>query len=56
VLTLHDPIKSAQAMLKFMPAMPVTVSKAPIVYVIGKVTKPGGYVLDADSNSETSGR
>ena len=29
-------------------------SKAPIVYVIGEVNKPGGYVLDDDSNSETS--
>ena len=33
-----------------MPGDAITVSKAPIVYVMGEVNKPGGYVLDDDSN------
>ena len=55
VITLsNDPTKSAQANVEIMPGDAITVSKAPIVYVIGEVNKPGGYVLDDDSNSETS--
>ena len=50
VVTLsNDPIKSAQANVEIMPGDAITVSKAPIVYVMGNVNKPGGYVLD-DSN------
>ena len=55
VITLsNDPIKSAQANVEVMPGDAITVSKAPIVYVMGEVTKPGGYVLDDDSNVEGS--
>ena len=55
VITLsNDPIKSAQANVEIMPGDAITVSKAPIVYVMGEVTKPGGYVLDDDSNVEGS--
>jgi len=55
VITLsNDPIKSAQANVEIMPGDAITVSKAPIVYVMGEVTKPGGYVLDDDSNVESS--
>jgi polysaccharide export outer membrane protein len=51
----NDPLKSAQANVKIMPGDAITVSKAPIVYVMGEVTKPGGYVLSGDSNVENSG-
>ena len=55
VITLsNDPIKSARANVEIMPGDAITVSKAPIVYVMGEVTKPGGYVLDDDSNVESS--
>ena len=40
-----DPAKSAQANVEVLPGDTIFVSKAPIVYVIGEVTKPGGYVL-----------
>jgi polysaccharide export outer membrane protein len=55
VVTLsNDPIRSAQANVEIMPGDAITVSKAPIVYVIGNVNKPGGYVLDNDSNVKDS--
>src|SRR3984893_9834574 len=55
VITLsNDPIKSAQANVEIMPGDAITVARAPIVYVLGEVTKPGGYVLDDDSNVESS--
>ena len=55
VVTLsNDPVKSAQANVEIMPGDAITVSKAPIVYVMGEVNKPGGYVLDDGSNSENS--
>ncbi|MGA9449509.1 MAG: hypothetical protein WBV26_23935, partial [Candidatus Sulfotelmatobacter sp.] len=40
----------AQANVEIMPGDAITVSKAPIVYALGEVSKPGGYVLDNDSN------
>lgn len=46
----NDPVKSAQANVEIMPGDVISVSKAPIVYVMGEVTKPGGYVLTDDSN------
>jgi polysaccharide biosynthesis/export protein len=55
VITLsNEPIKSAQANVEIMPGDAITVSRAPIVYVMGEVTKPGGYVLVDDSNVEGS--
>ena len=45
VLLSSDPVKSAQANVEVLPGDTISVSKAPIVYVIGEVTKPGGYVL-----------
>jgi polysaccharide export outer membrane protein len=45
VLLSSDPVKSAQANVPIQPGDAISVSKAPIVYVIGEVTKPGGYVL-----------
>jgi polysaccharide biosynthesis/export protein len=50
----NDPVKSAQANVEIMPGDAISVSKAPIVYVMGEVNKPGGYVLNDPSNSETS--
>lgn len=52
----NDPIKSAQANIEIMPGDTITVSKAPIVYVMGEVTRPGGYVLPDDSAVEDSPR
>ena len=55
VVTLsNDPIRSGQANVEIMPGDAITVSKAPIVYVMGNVNKPGGYVLDNDSNVKDS--
>ena len=50
----NDPLKSAEANVEIMPGDAIAVSKAPIVYVIGEVNKPGGYVLEDASNNETS--
>ena len=50
----NDPVKSAQANVEIMPGDAISVSKAPIVYVMGEVNKPGGYVLNDTSNSEAS--
>jgi len=50
----NDPIKSAQANVEIMPGDSITVSRAPIVYVMGEVTKPGGYVLADDSTVDGS--
>jgi polysaccharide biosynthesis/export protein len=55
IVTLsNDPVKSAQADVEIMPGDAITVSKAPIVYVLGEVNKPGGYVLASDSNAKDS--
>ena len=55
VVTLsNDPVKSAQANVEIMPGDAISVSKAPIVYVMGEVNKPGGYVLDDASNGGNS--
>jgi len=55
VVTLsNDPVKSAQANVEIMPGDAISVSKAPIVYVMGEVNKPGGYVLDDASNGDNS--
>jgi polysaccharide export outer membrane protein len=55
VVTLsNDPVKSAQANVEIMPGDAISVSKAPIVYVMGEVNKPGGYVLDNASNGDNS--
>lgn len=40
-----DPAKSFQANVQVLPGDVVTVAKAGIVYVIGEVNRPGGYVL-----------
>jgi len=49
IITLsNDPAKFAQANVQIMPGDAVIVSKAPIVYVLGEVNKPGGYVLAID--------
>jgi polysaccharide export outer membrane protein len=51
IVTLsNDPVKSAQANLEILPGDAISVSKAPIVYVLGEVNKPGGYVLADDAN------
>jgi len=56
IVTLsNDPIKSAQANVEIMPGDTITVSKAPIVYVMGNVSKPGGYMLDGDSDTDFKG-
>ena len=52
VLTLSiDPAKAAQANVEVMPGDAITVSKAPIVYVLGEVSRPGEYGLDDDSKN-----
>lgn len=48
----NDPIKSTEANVEIMPGDSITVSKAPIVYVLGEVVKPGGYVWDDGSNAK----
>jgi polysaccharide biosynthesis/export protein len=50
----NDPVKAAQANVEIMPGDAIMVSKAPIVYVLGEVSKPGGYVLHDSSNAERS--
>jgi len=53
IVTLSsDPVKSAQANVEIMPGDAILVSKAPIVYVMGLVNKPGGYVLADESNAK----
>ena len=55
IVTLsNDPVKSAQANVEIMPGDAIMVSKAPIVYVLGEVNKPGGFVLASDSNAKDS--
>jgi len=55
VITLsNDPVKSAQANVEIIPGDSITVSRAPVVYVMGEVTKPGGYVLADDSTIDSS--
>ena len=43
------PTRSAQANVGIMPGDAIIVSKAPVVYVLGEVNKPGGYVLANDA-------
>jgi len=50
----NDPTKSAQANVELMPGDAISVSRAPVVYVLGEIAKPGGYVLDDHSNVEGS--
>jgi polysaccharide biosynthesis/export protein len=40
-----DPAKMAQSNIEILPGDTVVVPAAPIVYVLGEVGKPGGYVL-----------
>jgi polysaccharide biosynthesis/export protein len=55
VITLSsDPIESAKANVELVPGDAITVSRAPIVYVLGEVSKPGGYVLDNYLNVDGS--
>ena len=44
-----DPAKMAQSNVDVQPGDTVMVPAAPIVYVLGEVTKPGGYVLGSSS-------
>ena len=44
-----DPAKMAQSNVEVQPGDTVVVPAAPIVYVLGEVNKPGGYVLGASS-------
>ena len=49
-----DPYKSAQANVEILPGDSIAVSKARLVYVIGEVSRPGGYVLESDQGSSES--
>jgi polysaccharide export outer membrane protein len=42
-----DPAKMAQSNVEVLPGDTVVVPAAPIVYVLGEVNKPGGYVLNS---------
>jgi polysaccharide biosynthesis/export protein len=42
-----DPAKMAQSNVEVQPGDTVVVPAAPIVYVLGEVNKPGGYVLNS---------
>jgi polysaccharide export outer membrane protein len=43
----RDPAKMAKNNVEILPGDTVVVPAAPIVYVLGEVTKPGGYVLNS---------
>lgn len=46
----NDPVQSMAANALIMPGDTVIVSKAGIIYVIGEVTKPGGFIMDNDGS------
>jgi polysaccharide export outer membrane protein len=48
-----DPAQMAQNNVDVQPGDTVVVPAAPIVYVLGEVAKPGGYVLGSGSNGVT---
>jgi polysaccharide export outer membrane protein len=43
----RDPVKMAQSNVEVSPGDTVVIPAAPIVYVLGEVNKPGGYVLNS---------
>ena len=43
----RDPVKMAQSNIEIRPGDTVVVPAAPIVYVLGEVNKPGGYILNS---------
>jgi polysaccharide export outer membrane protein len=43
----RDPAERAKSNMEILPGDTVVISAAPIVYVLGEVTKPGGYVLNS---------
>ena len=47
----NDPIKSVQSNVTLQPGDTVMVAKAGIVYVLGEVNRPGGYVLEDNVSS-----
>jgi len=50
VVTLtNDPVKSVQNNVGLQPGDSVVVSKAGIVYVLGEVVRPGGFVIENNS-------
>jgi polysaccharide biosynthesis/export protein len=48
-----DPLQSSNA--EVVPGDTVTVSKAGIVYVLGEVTRPGGFVLQSSDENRSEG-
>jgi polysaccharide export outer membrane protein len=46
-----DPAKMAQSNVEVQPGDTVVVPAAPIVYVLGEVNKPGGYVLGSGAGA-----
>jgi polysaccharide export outer membrane protein len=44
----NDPSKALASNAQIMPGDTIIVSRAGIIYVIGEVTKPGGFVMDND--------
>lgn len=48
-----DPVKSARTNIEVQPGDTIVVSRAGIVYVVGEVSRPGGFVLDTNQESLT---
>jgi polysaccharide biosynthesis/export protein len=46
VILSDDPAKSAQSNVEVMPGDTIVVAKAGIVYVVGDVVRPGGFVME----------
>jgi polysaccharide export outer membrane protein len=42
----NDPTKSAESNIEILPGDTIMVSKAGVVYVVGEVNKPGGFVME----------
>lgn len=50
ILLVSDPVKSAESNVPVFPGDTILVGKAGIVYVVGDVRTPGGYVIDNASS------
>ena len=42
----NDPAKSSETNVEILPGDTIVVSKAGVIYVVGEVTKPGGFVME----------
>ena len=53
VTLTSDPAKSAQTNVEILPGDVVTVARAGIVYIIGEVNRPGGYVVQGGDDAKS---